>query len=76
MDGGGVRALFRPHRDLGSIPPIFTFFFAQQTQKTWSERGAQAPVDVVDVGALSESEFGACLCTVWGMQSFWALSKM
>ena len=56
--------------------PCSPFFFAQQTQKTLSERGAQAPVDVVDVGALSESEFGACLHPVWGMQSFWALSKM
>ena len=40
MDGGGVRALFRPHRDLGSIPPIFTFFFCTTNPKNLVRKGS------------------------------------
>ena len=46
---------------LGFDPTHIHLFFLHNKPKTLSERGAQAPVDVVDVGALSESEFGACL---------------
>ena len=62
MGGGGLRRgavvagpfLRFDHTETWVRFHPYPIFFLHNKPKTLSERGAQAPVDVVDVGALSE----------------------